>query len=84
MGRQLYGTFREAGFEDIEVSIIANADVDGRLMGMVRNMGKYALESGSLSAREINQVVEQIEQALSDGKYMLVSPQFVVTGRVPN
>ena len=83
MGRQLYGAFREAGFEDIQISIFANADVDGRLMGMVRNMGKYALESGSLSATDINQVVEQVEQALSDGKYMLVSPQFVVTGRVP-
>ena len=83
MGRQLYGAFREAGFEDIQISIFANADVDGRLIGMVRNMGKYALESGGLSASEVNRAVEQVEQAQSDGRYMLVSPQFVVTGRAP-
>ncbi|WP_165590772.1 methyltransferase domain-containing protein [Ruegeria denitrificans] len=83
MGRRLYGAFSAAGLEDIQISIFANADVEGRLLGMVRNMARYALESGNLGASEIDQVVEQLEQALSDGKYILVSPQFVVTGRAP-
>ena len=83
MGRKLYRTFVDAGFEDIQVSIIANADVNGRLLGMVRNMGKYAHESGLLDGTKINNVVEQVEQALASGTYMLVSPQFIVTGRNP-
>lgn len=84
MGRKLYCVFRDAGFEEIRVSIIAKADISGRLLGMVGNMAKYALASGSLGADEINKVVEQVEKAHVDGRYMLVSPQFVVTGRAPD
>ncbi|MBD3665711.1 methyltransferase domain-containing protein [Sulfitobacter aestuariivivens] len=84
MGRQLYGAFREAGFEDIQVKIFANPDVTGRLLGMVRNMARYALESGTLDAAAIDRVIAQVEQGLADGRYFLVSPQFVVTGRAPD
>ncbi len=83
MGRKLHGAFRDAGFEDVQVSIAANADTNGRLLGMVRNMAKYALESGTLSAAEVSVVVEQVEKAHGNGSYLLVSPQFVVTGRAP-
>ncbi|WP_143746229.1 methyltransferase domain-containing protein [Marivita geojedonensis] len=83
MGRKLYRTFVDAGFKDIQVSIIANADANGRLLGMVRNMAKYAHKSGTLDATIIRGVVEQVEQALASGTYLLVSPQFIVTGRNP-
>ena len=83
MGRKLRGAFRDAGFVDIQVSIIANADVNGRLLGMVRNMAKYALESGMLGSAEVSGVVEQVEKAHANGSYMLVSPQFIATGRAP-
>ncbi|MDU8914157.1 methyltransferase domain-containing protein [Aestuariicoccus sp. MJ-SS9] len=81
MGRRLYRAFREAGFQDLEVSIHAKADVDGRLLGMIRNMSKYARESGLIDLGDVDLVVEQIEQAYADGTYLVVSPQFVVSGR---
>lgn len=80
MGRKLRRAFIEAGFQDVEVSITANADVDGRLLSMIRNMATYARESGAIDHQQVDQVVAQVEQALSDGTYLVVSPQFVVTG----
>lgn len=81
MGRKLHGAFVHAGFQDIQVSVVANADLNGRLLGMVRNMAKYAIESGMLDRGAINGVVSTVEGALKTGNYLVVSPQFVVTGR---
>jgi ubiquinone/menaquinone biosynthesis C-methylase UbiE len=81
MGRKLYGTFSDAGFRDVRVSVIANVDTSGRLLAMVRNMAKYAAKSGTLDQNAIDDVVAQVEQALADDRYLIVSPQFIVTGR---
>ena len=81
MGRKLYATFSDAGFQNVRVSVIANVDTSGRLLGMVHNMAKYAAESGTLEQTAIDEVVAQVEQALTDERYLVVSPQFVVTGR---
>ncbi|MDW3221982.1 MAG: methyltransferase domain-containing protein [Paracoccaceae bacterium] len=81
MGRKLRRAFIEAGFQDVEVSIMTNADVDGRLLSTIRNMATYARESGAIDHQQVDQVVAQVEQTLSDGTYLVVSPQFVVTGR---
>ena len=84
MGRRLHATFRSAGFQDVRVSVIANADTNGRLLGMVRNMAKYAAQSGMLGQTAIDEVVAQVEQALRDDRYLVVSPQFIVTGHKSN
>jgi ubiquinone/menaquinone biosynthesis C-methylase UbiE len=81
MGRKLHAVFSDAGFRDVRVSVMANVDASGRLLGMVRNMAKYAAESGTLEQAAIDEVVAQVEQALTDERYLAVSPQFVVTGR---
>ena len=81
MGRRLYSSFLEAGFQDVRVSIVANPDVDVRLLGMIRNMAKYAQESDPIDLNMVDQVVSQIEQAHANESYLVVSPQFVVTGR---
>ncbi len=81
MGRKLYHTFTKAGFENVEVSIQAIADVDGRLLGMIRNMAKYARESGKIEHENVDQALAKLEQAHSEGSYLVVSPQFVVTGQ---
>lgn len=83
MGRKLHGVFAQAGFTDLRVTIQANVDLEGRLIGMIRNMAAYAQDSGAMPSSLINLVVEQVEQALQDGSYLVVSPQFVVTGRAP-
>ena len=84
MGRKLHATFRSAGFRYVRVSVIANADTNGRLLGMVRNMAKYAARSGMLGQTAIDEVVAEVEQALTDDRYLVVSPQFVVTGHKSN
>lgn len=81
MGRKLRRAFKEAGFREVEVSILAKADLEGRLLGMIRNMANYARESGSIDPFAVDEVVRQVETALSDGTYFVVSPQFVVTGQ---
>lgn len=81
MGRKLRGAFKDAGFRELEVSIVAKADLQGRLLGMIRNMANYARESGSIDPGAVDDVVRQVENALSNGTYFVVSPQFVVAGR---
>lgn len=80
MGRKLYASFVEAGFQDVRVSISANADIEGRLLGMIRNMAKYAKESGNIDHDAVDHFVSVVEQAHADGAYFVVSYQFVVTG----
>jgi len=81
MGRKLFAAFSDTGFQDLRVSVIANVDTDGRLLGMVRNMAKYAAKSGTLEQTAIDEVVTKVEEALTNERYLVVSPQFVVTGR---
>lgn len=83
MGRKLYLAASEAGFEAVNLQVTANADTDGHLLPMVTNMAKYARLSGLMKDREINQLVKTVEQALQDGRYLAVSPQFVVVGTRP-
>jgi len=81
MGRKLFAAFRDAGFGDIAVEVIAHPDTNGRLMSMIRNMGEYARLSGTLPEAEIAAVETTAQEALEEGRYLAVSPQFVVTGR---
>ena len=83
MGRKLHGVFKRAGFASVDVQIVAEPDVDGRLVGMIRNLAKYALASGLIDEETTTRVVREVETALSTGDYFAVSPQFVVTGRKP-
>ena len=71
----------EAGFQDVKAAVVANTDVEGRLLGMIRNMANYAKESGTIDHDTVDHVFSQIERAHADGTYLVISPQFVVTGR---
>ena len=83
MGRKLYGAARAAGFEDIRLQVIGNPDSEGRLLSMVTNMAKYARLNGALEEAAIDEVLEIAQQALQDGSYLAVSPQFVMVGTRP-
>ena len=83
MGRKLYAAFQAAGFVSVEVRIDAAPDVDGRLLGTIRNMAKYAVQSSKVSDEFAQSVVKDIEDGLSAGTYFVVSPRFVVTGFKP-
>ncbi len=80
MGRKLHHAFMQAGFTNVQVSVLVSPDTQGRLLGMIRNLSKYAITSGKMPQDDARGVVDQIEQALNDGTYLVASPQFVVTG----
>jgi ubiquinone/menaquinone biosynthesis C-methylase UbiE len=80
VGRKLYNAMRDAGFRDVRLQIVASADTRGHFSPIVRNMAAYARESGRLEPAKIDAVLAALERALADGSYLLVLPQFLVTG----
>ena len=79
IGRKLYGLMGLAGFTEIEVQVLTHPDTDGRLFPMIKNMAGYARGSGKMSEADIDQILSTIEQAISDGSYLALAPQFIVT-----
>lgn len=82
IGRRLYGLMREAGFADVRVAVLTGPDTKGHAAPILLNMAKYARESQRLAAEEIDRFVEDVKRALAQGSYLLVLPQFLVTGTV--
>jgi ubiquinone/menaquinone biosynthesis C-methylase UbiE len=80
VGRKLYNAMRDAGFRDVRLQILASADTRGHFSPIVRNMASYARESGRLAPAKIDAVVAALDRALADGSYLLVLPQFLVSG----
>ena len=68
-----------AGFSDINVQVVTRPDTDGRLLPMIKNMVEYARGSGKMNHADIEKILSTIEQALPDGSYLALAPQFVVT-----
>ena len=81
IGRALFGAFRSAGFEDVQVRVLAGADTSGRSAPVLFNMASYARASGSLPEERIEALLDDLRAAIADGSYMMVLPQFLVTGR---
>jgi len=80
IGRKLYNEFRAAGFNDVKVQILASADVKGRMSPIVFNMLGYARASGRMPAAKLDSLVADLKQSLEDGTFVLILPQFLVTG----
>src|SRR5512134_2318806 len=57
IGRRLHGLFRGAGFRDVELQVLANADVKGHMAAVVLNMVQYARASGKLPAAHLDAIV---------------------------
>ena len=71
---------REAGLREVRVQILADADTKGHAAPILLNMAKYARESGRLPRQRIDAFVDDVKSAIADGSYLLVLPQFLVTG----
>ena len=71
---------RAAGFSDVKVKILATADTKGLLSPIVFNMLGYARDSGRLSQPKRDALVADLKKSLADGTYLLILPQFLVTG----
>lgn len=80
IGRRLYGLFGAAGFRDVQIQVLANADVKGHMAAVVMNMVQYARASGKLPAARLDAIVAELKQAIDAGRYLLLLPQFLVTG----
>jgi len=80
IGRKLPGLMARSGFHDIEVQVITNPDRAGRLLHMIENMAGYARHSGEIAEAEIDSILSTLDQALRDRTYLVLAPQFVVTG----
>lgn len=81
IGRRLYGMFREAGFDDIRVQVLAAADTTGALAPVLRNMASYARTSGQLEDQEIGEFLALLDQSIDEKSFFALLPQFLVTGR---
>ncbi len=80
IGRKLYGLMRAAGFEKVRVEVVAGADTRGTLSPILFSMARYARVSGKLEASVIDALLDDLKRSLTEGTYLLVLPQFVVTG----
>jgi ubiquinone/menaquinone biosynthesis C-methylase UbiE len=80
IGRTLWGAMRAAGFRDVKVKIMASADTKGYLAPIVHNMIAYARASGRLSVEKLDGLVADLKQALQEETFLLILPQFLVTG----
>jgi len=70
---------RRAGFSNIRIQVVTRPDTDGRLLPMIRNMAEYAQAGAESNKADIERMVLTIEQAISQGSYLALAPQFVVT-----
>jgi ubiquinone/menaquinone biosynthesis C-methylase UbiE len=80
IGRRLHGLLRRAGFRDVELQVLAGADLKGHMAPVVLNMVQYARASGKLPAAELDAIVAELRAAIEAGDYLLLLPQFLVTG----
>jgi ubiquinone/menaquinone biosynthesis C-methylase UbiE len=80
IGRKLHGAMRASGFVDVKVQILASPDTRGHFSPIVSNMASYARTSGRMDAAKIDRLLDALKRSLQDGTYLLVLPQFLVTG----
>ncbi len=80
IGRKLYGAMRAAGFSDVKIQILAGADTKGRMSPIVFNMLGYARASGRLPAATLDALTRDLKQSIADETFLLILPQFLVTG----
>jgi ubiquinone/menaquinone biosynthesis C-methylase UbiE len=79
IGRQLYGIARPAGFLHVSIQVLTKPDTEGRLLGMIETVAGYARESGALETARIDAMLATVERGLTEGTYLAVAPQFLVT-----
>lgn len=82
IGRKMYGFALEAGFTDVAVQVIATPETTGRMLNFIKNMAGYAREGGMHDEETVQRVVDIASQAVEDGTFFSLNPQFLVTATV--
>lgn len=80
IGRKLFGAMRAAGFRDVRVQILASADTRGHFAPILHNLASYARAAGTLAEAKIEAIIADLKEAIASQTYLLVLPQFLVTG----
>ena len=79
-GRKLRATYRRAGFADMDVDVTRAVDTTGRMRGVIENMVGYGLNFGRITEQRATELRACVDQAINDGTYLAVLPQWWVTG----
>jgi SAM-dependent methyltransferase len=79
IGRQLYGIACRAGFAHVAIQVLTKPDTEGRLLGMIETVAGYARESGAVDPPRVDAMLATLRRSLSEGSYLAVAPQFLVT-----
>lgn len=83
MGRALPAAVKDAGFEDVQVRLLAGADTEGRSLPLLRNMASYASKFQEMPVAEIDAMIAEAEAAVEMGRFLFCLPQFLVSARCP-
>jgi SAM-dependent methyltransferase len=83
IGRKLLGFLRDAGFDDITVSVSASADARGGSLAVLTNMRSYIDTFASLDADLLDRMMAELTEAVESGRFLFVLPQFTVTATNP-
>ena len=78
IGRQLHGIARRAGFPQVAMQVLTNPDSEGRLHGMIETVAGHA-KQGGMDAARVDAILAAIRRATTEGTYLAIAPQFVVT-----
>lgn len=80
IGRELYSRMRDGGFAEVRAQVLAGPDLAGRALPVIHHMAQYARDSGRVPGAEIDAFLADVEAAIEKERYLLVLPQFLVTG----
>jgi ubiquinone/menaquinone biosynthesis C-methylase UbiE len=80
IGRKLRAALLRAGYRDIEVAVQPLVDTSGLTQILLQNMVSYIREFETLSVARAEELMGQVSEAVDRGEYLLVLPQFLITG----
>ncbi|MDH4077343.1 MAG: hypothetical protein OEW29_15550, partial [Acidimicrobiia bacterium] len=83
IGRKLRAAYRRGGFENVEVRVTAATDTSGFMRGVIENMLGYGLQFDRISQARADELRHTIDVAIEAGEYLMVLPQWWVTGTKP-
>lgn len=83
IGRKLRAAFGRAGHVDVTVQVVTSVDTRGHLRTVVENMLGYGLAFDRMTEARAAHFRGRLEDALANGTFMAVLPQWWVTGQRP-
>jgi ubiquinone/menaquinone biosynthesis C-methylase UbiE len=81
IGRKLRAALLRAGYRDVEVAVQPVVDTSGITRVVLQNMASYIRGFETLPVARVEELMDQVSQAVDRGEYLFVLPQFLITGR---